>query len=86
MSLMNCVRNLSRSKNFQRVYTSILEKTYLVKEKREAEFLLYNAAERYERFCKDYPDLVERVSQQHIATYLGIAPQSLSRIKKVRMN
>jgi CRP-like cAMP-binding protein len=28
-----------------------------------------------------YPDLSERVPQRHIATYLGIAPESLSRIR-----
>ena len=40
-----------------------------------------NATERYIYFKKLYPDLSERVPQRHIATYLGIAPESLSRIR-----
>ena len=48
---------------------------------RENVFLIENATERYIHFKKLYPDLSERVPQRHIATYLGIAPESLSRIR-----
>lgn len=48
---------------------------------RENGFLVENATERYIHFKKLYPDLSERVPQRHIATYLGIAPESLSRIR-----
>ena len=41
-----------------------------------------NATERYLQFKKDYPELVNRVKQTYISTYLGIAPESLSRIRK----
>lgn len=50
---------------------------------REREFLAKNATERYIQFCKDFPDLADRVKQSYIATYLGIAPESLSRIRKM---
>lgn len=40
-----------------------------------------DATERYINFKKLFPELSERVSQRHIATYLGIAPESLSRIR-----
>jgi CRP-like cAMP-binding protein len=40
------------------------------------------AKERYEKFLTDRPGLVNRVPQYHIAAYLGIQPQSLSRLKK----
>ena len=46
-----------------------------------AGFLIENATERYIHFKKLYPNLSERVSQRHIATYLGITPESLSRIR-----
>ena len=36
----------------------------------------------YLRFRERYPDLAGRVAQQYIATYLGITPESLSRIRK----
>lgn len=40
------------------------------------------AAERYELFCKNYPDIIKRVALKHIASYLGIDIATLSRIRK----
>lgn len=37
---------------------------------------------RYERFIKDHADLQQRISQYHIASFVGVKPQSLSRIRK----
>lgn len=37
---------------------------------------------RYEQFIKKHPDLQRRISQYHIASYVGVKPQSLSRIRK----
>lgn len=37
---------------------------------------------RYEQFIKRHPDLQQRISQYHIASYVGVKPQSLSRIRK----
>ena len=37
---------------------------------------------RYEKFIKNHPDLQQRISQYHIASYVGVKPQSLSRIRK----
>lgn len=41
-----------------------------------------NAKQRYYKFMKDHPALINRVPQYYIATYLGIKPQSLSRLRK----
>ncbi|MEM8901875.1 MAG: Crp/Fnr family transcriptional regulator [Bacteroidota bacterium] len=41
-----------------------------------------SALERYEDFVKTYPDIVQRVSQKMIASYLGITPQALSKVKR----
>ncbi|CAI8791040.1 Crp/Fnr family transcriptional regulator [Chryseobacterium sp. KBW03] len=40
------------------------------------------AEERYMKFIKMYPDLLLRVPQWMIASYLGITPESLSRVRK----
>lgn len=40
------------------------------------------AAERYHDFISNYPKIEQRIADHHIASYLGIAPQSLSRIRK----
>lgn len=37
---------------------------------------------RYEKFIREHPDLQQRISQYHIASYVGVKPQSLSRIRK----
>jgi CRP-like cAMP-binding protein len=39
-------------------------------------------AERYQQFLRSYPDLAQRIPQYYIASYVGIKPQSLSRIRK----
>ena len=38
-------------------------------------------AQRYAHFVRTYPDLQQRISQYHIASYVGVKPQSLSRIR-----
>jgi CRP-like cAMP-binding protein len=48
---------------------------------RENVFLIENATERYIHFKKLYPEISKRVPRRHIATYLGITPESLSRIR-----
>lgn len=37
--------------------------------------------ERYARFVRTYPDLQQRIPQYYIASYVGVKPQSLSRIR-----
>ena len=60
----------------------MIETGFCVKEKRERELLLLDAEERYEIFITEFPQLENRVSQQITASYLGIKPESLSRIKR----
>lgn len=67
---------------FKDLYISCLEYALRYKIHRESEFLSKNATERYLQFCKDYPNLKNRVKQSYLSTYLGIAPESLSRIRK----
>lgn len=42
----------------------------------------YTAEEKYLNFVKTYPDIIQRVPQQMIASYLGITRETLSRIRK----
>ena len=61
---------------------AMLKKGYVVKVRREREFLLMDAEQRYLMFLQRYPHLENRIKQHIIASYLGIAPESLSRIRK----
>jgi len=44
------------------------------------------AKERYLQFMETYPDLLLRVPQWMIASYLGITPESLSRVRRELLN
>jgi hypothetical protein len=60
-----------------------LEKNWLLdKDAREIAIVQEDASQRYVRFIQDYPFLVERLPQHHIASHLGITPTQLSRIRK----
>jgi CRP-like cAMP-binding protein len=61
---------------------SLLEKGYMKKEARERELLIYDAESRYKLFLQEYPELEIRIKQRLIASYLGITPVALSRIRK----
>lgn len=52
------------------------------KERREFELLCLSAEERYRQLLEKAPDLLELVTQDQIARYLGMTPVGLSRIKK----
>ncbi|MFT3704541.1 MAG: Crp/Fnr family transcriptional regulator [Agriterribacter sp.] len=47
-----------------------------------ADLAMLSAKQRYQKFVQERADLINRVPQYYIAAYLGIKPQSLSRIRK----
>ena len=68
--------------NWYKLMLHFVERGFCIKEKREREFLLLTATQRYESFLTTYPDLADRIQQHLIASYIGVTPVSLSRIKK----
>ncbi len=66
----------------ERFFRLLLEANYVASRHRINEALTASAEERYLTFLKTYPALVEQVPLNQIASYLGITPQSLSRIRK----
>lgn len=63
------------------IMNEITRKIFIEKEKREREFLSLTATERYLKFLEKYPELEKRLTQFHIASFLGISNVSLSRIR-----
>lgn len=59
-----------------------LQRNIYTQEKRIRSLLSMTATERYLSFLETYPDLISRVPQWMIASYLGITPESLSRVRK----
>ncbi len=64
---------------FGRLY---LEQAFLYKEKREMTLLNEDAAARYHELVKTKPEWIQRIPQKHLASYLNIRPESLSRLRK----
>ncbi len=62
-------------------FRQLLQEAYIGMAKRIESFITKSAEERYSDFIKLNPHLLQRVPQQYIATYLGITPVSLSRIR-----
>ena len=52
------------------------------KEMREYELLCLSAEDRYRRLLKNAPEILDLVTQNEIARYLGVTPVGLSRIKR----
>lgn len=57
------------------------EKELLQAEEKFIPLLFTTASERYETLLKQHPDLLQRIPLEHLASYLGITPVSLSRIR-----
>ena len=60
----------------------ISQHTLMEKIKTRNTYLGYDSSERYRLFLERQPDVARRVSLTDIASYLGVTPQSLSRIRK----
>jgi len=66
----------------ERFFRLLMEANHVAAQRRVSDSLSASAEERYLKFIKTYPKLFEQVPQNQIASYLGITPQSLSRIRK----
>jgi CRP-like cAMP-binding protein len=67
--------------DFQRVARRFVEQHFVAKEQREYEFLQLTAEERYLQFCSERPEHLSHIPQHQIASYIGITPVALSRIR-----
>lgn len=59
-----------------------LERSFAAFQKRILSYLSQSAAERYLNFINTYPNIEKNVKNYHIASYLGMTTESLSRIRK----
>jgi CRP-like cAMP-binding protein len=66
----------------ERLGRILTERAFIKIVGRILEFQTLPAKERYENLLKNHPEIFQKVQLYHIANYLGIAPKSLSRIRK----
>jgi CRP-like cAMP-binding protein len=67
---------------FNDMINNILQKSFNVAQNRIHTFISLTAEEKYMKFLEKFPHLAMRVSQGMIASYLGITPETLSRLRK----
>lgn len=66
----------------ERLGRKMAEYYFLEKEKKEIEMALLDASERYVILRETFPQIETSIPQYHIASYLGISPTQLSRIRR----
>ena len=59
----------------------LIEKYYILSEQRDHHLRARSATERYELLLQSFPTVFQRVALQHIASHLGMAPETLSRLR-----
>lgn len=65
----------------ERLSRILAEQYFVIKEKREIELVMLDAKGRYQIFQENHPNLEQLIPQYHIASYLGVSPTQLSRIR-----
>ena len=70
---------------FEKFFRILMQNAYTREQLRVMENLSMTAEERYYSFVKKYPQIVKQVTQKQIASYLGITPEFLSSIKKIKV-
>jgi CRP/FNR family transcriptional regulator, anaerobic regulatory protein len=73
---------INANENFKKFSLSIFEKAMGDAQVRSNDFATLNAELRYKKLMDQQPEIIQNVPVQYIASYLGIKPQSLSRIRK----
>ncbi len=71
-----------RTSNGNIIGRKMAENMYLIKSKRELSLLSNTAEERYLNLFSDRPKLLQQIPLKYVASYIGVTPQALSRIRK----
>ena len=73
---------LEKYPKFERFFRIIFQRAYIREQLRTIQNLSLPAEERYKNFIAKYPYIEQLVMQKQIASYLGITPEFLSKIRK----
>jgi CRP-like cAMP-binding protein len=71
-------REIPKLERFFRILT---ENSLVANQERLMDNLSLTAEERFEKFCKKYPTLIQKIQQKQIASYLGVTPEFYSKMK-----
>ncbi len=73
---------LAEHTTLEHFFRILMQGAYIAAQNRTIDTMSKSAEQRYLELVKKYPQMEMRVAQQHIASYLGITPEALSRIKR----
>jgi CRP/FNR family transcriptional regulator, anaerobic regulatory protein len=65
----------------ERFFRILTENSLVAHQERLMDNLSLTAEERFQKFCRKYPDLIQKVPQKQIASYLGVTPEFFSKMK-----
>lgn len=74
--------DLSRTETGSVITKFSAEYSYVAKQQQQIDLLTKTAEQRYLDLLDREPDIINKVAQKHLASYLGITPQSFSRIRR----
>ncbi|PTT43481.1 Crp/Fnr family transcriptional regulator, partial [Chryseobacterium sp. HMWF028] len=77
---------ISQSQAMKDFSISVFQQSISYNEKRSRELSVLNAEQRYLKLMSDYPEIIQNVPIQYIASFLGMKPESLSRIRRKIIN
>lgn len=66
----------------ERYFRILFQKNIISKERRLMNTITYSSEEKYIKLTENNPELIQRIPQNLIASYLGITPETLSRLRK----
>ncbi len=78
----NIMRLADKYHDFERLIRLIVTETMLGQQARITCILFQKAEQRYENLLETFPNITQRVNLTHIASYLGITLETLSRVRK----
>jgi len=65
----------------ERFFRILTENSLIAHQERLMDNLSLSAEERFDKFCKRYPTLIQKVPQKQIASYIGVTPEFFSKMK-----
>ncbi|MCT2407767.1 Crp/Fnr family transcriptional regulator [Chryseobacterium antibioticum] len=77
---------VSSSQSMKDFSISVFQQSIAYNENRSKELSVLNAEQRYLKLIENYPEIIQNVPIQYIASFLGMKPESLSRIRKKIIN
>ena len=70
--------------DFERLIREVVTQTMLSQQERISSILFHSAEQRYEQILSIRPDIINRVPLMHIASYLGMTLETLSRVRSLK--